>query len=102
MAPARPARGTPPRRLRSFPRRRRGPSLQRRRLSQRQRLPSRESLAGPVPVVNLFLAELPAEEDDLAAALGGEVQQPFLQRLHLRAYGVDALSTVRDRGRLVL
>ena len=55
-----------------------------------------------MPVVNLVLAQLPAEQDDLVATPGGKVEQPFLERFHLRAGGVDALRAVGDRGGLAL
>src|SRR5262249_56683407 len=40
-------------------------------------LPARESLFRPVPVRDLVLAELPAEQDVLAVPPGREVDQPF-------------------------
>jgi hypothetical protein len=42
-----------------------------------------------VPVRDLRLAHLPAEEDDLVAPARREVEQPLVEVLHLRAGGVD-------------
>src|SRR2546428_7178302 len=84
-------------RVAKLPRRRQGSRRRARRPSKRQRLPPAESLVDSVPVANLVLAELPAEQDNLVAAFGGKVQQPFLERLHLRACGIDALCALGDR-----
>src|SRR3954469_8363662 len=49
-----------------------------------------------MPVADLVLAELPAEEDGLAAAPGGKVDQPLVGILHLRTRLVDLVDGARE------
>src|SRR5690242_21107548 len=49
------------------------------RLLQRQLLPSGEPVLDAVPVADLVLAELPAEENGLAVPERGEVDQPLVE-----------------------
>ena len=54
-------------------------------LSSREPLPGRETLVGAVPEPDLVLAELPAQQHVFFAALRREVEEPLLERLHLRS-----------------
>src|SRR6266508_2146084 len=83
------------------PRRPSCPPRRRRRRSS-QRLAPRESLLEAVPVGDLVLAELPAQQDFLVPAKRREVQEPLLERLDLRPHCVDAFGALRDGSGLTL
>src|SRR5436309_10624293 len=50
--------------------------------------PAGEALVEPVPVADLVLTELPAEQHVLLTALRREIEQPLLERLDLGAGSV--------------
>src|SRR5438105_2017276 len=66
---------------------------------KRQLLSPGEALVDAVPVADLVLAELPAEEDLLAVAQCREVDEPTVDVLHYRAELLDAVDRTCDRGR---
>jgi hypothetical protein len=72
------------------------------RSSERQRLPAGKALVRSVPVTDLVLTELPAEEHLLVAAAGREIQESLLERLDLRSRLVDPLRAFRNRRGLAL
>src|SRR5437588_9943420 len=65
----------------------RGPPV----LLQRQRAAAGEAVLLAVPVADLVLADVPAEENDLVAPPGREVDEALVEVLHLRADLVDSL-----------
>src|SRR6266542_6851696 len=65
-----------------------------------ERLPPREALVDPVPEGDLRLAHMPAQENVLAVAQRGEVEQPFLEALHLDTGVVEDAHAFRDSIRL--
>src|SRR5258708_38546538 len=54
-----------------------------------QRFPARKSILSGVPVADLFLAQLPAEQHRFAVQDARKIQQAFLQVLHLHANFID-------------
>src|SRR4051812_42656945 len=75
---------------------RRGPRAPLRRGTSRKRLSGRETLVGAVPEPDLVLAELPAKQDVLFAALRREIEQSLLERLDLSSGPIDLLGAVGD------
>jgi hypothetical protein len=59
-------------------------------------LTTREAFVGPVPVADLVLAELPAQEHDFVSADSRKVEEAFLERLDLRAGLVDQVGALCD------
>src|SRR5271169_6011308 len=53
------------------------------------RLAASEALGSVMPVRDPGLAQLPAEQHDLAVHFAGEVEQPDIEILHLDAGGID-------------
>src|SRR5437868_46915 len=66
------------------------------RLFERQGAPAGEAVLESVPVPDLVLAEVPAEEHLLAAAKRREVDQPGVEILHLRTELLDAVDALGD------
>src|SRR5581483_8217713 len=61
-----------------------------------------EAVLDAMPVADRVLAELPAQEDGLAAMQGGEVDEPLVEVLHLGAVLRDRVDRARERSRLAL
>src|SRR5712691_4136644 len=61
-----------------------------------QGFPAGEAFVEAVPERDLRLADLPAQEDVLAAVLRREVQQTLVEILHLHARIVEAADAIRD------
>src|SRR5262245_1748824 len=70
--------------------------------SERQRATAGEAVLEAVPEADLLLAEPPAEEDLLAGALGGEVDEPLVEVLHERSELVDPAHAGGDSGHLLV
>src|SRR5207249_9726532 len=62
-----------------------------------ERSAPREPLVDAVPVADLVLAELPAEQDLLPVTARRKVEQPFLERLDLCTGRVDLLRARSNR-----
>jgi hypothetical protein len=67
---------------------------------EREWLPARESLFDPVPVADVFLPEVPAEEHSLVAlrVARGKVDQALVEILHLDAGGLELTYEDRELG----
>ena len=65
-------------------------------------MPAREAFGQTVPVSDLLLADLPAEQDLLALVHRREVHQTPIEILHLATQLVNALHAVRNSRRFGL
>jgi hypothetical protein len=67
---------------------------------EREWLPARKSLFDPMPVLDAFLAEVPAEEHCLVTlrVVRRKVDQPLVEILHLHAGRLELTHEERDLG----